>query len=41
MVAIVAMLCGMAIWGDMRVAVYIGIGFLMAKAMINAINKNR
>lgn len=39
MTAIIIGLCAMFIYSDIRVAVYVGIGFLLAKALINSMMK--
>ena len=36
MVAIVLAVCGMYVWGDIRVALYIGLGVLIAKALFKS-----
>ena len=39
MTVIVLALCGMFVYSDIRVAIYISIGYLLAKSMINALKK--
>lgn len=36
---VVLALCGMFIYSDIRVAIYIGVGYLLARSMINASKK--
>jgi len=39
MTAIIIALCAMFVYSDIRVAIYVGIGFLLAKALINSMMK--
>lgn len=40
MVAIIAMLIGYLIWSDLRVVIYIGVGFAAAKWLYESFRKN-
>lgn len=41
MVALVLGVLGLVVWGDIRTAVYIFFGYMMAKSIINACNKHK
>ena len=41
MTAIVLALCGIFVYSDIRVALYVGIGFLLAKVLINSVLKHK
>lgn len=36
MISIILALLAFYVWGDLRVALYIGLGFLIAKALLNS-----